>query len=177
MAESMNDNYIEVGKLGKVHGLLGELKLHATETFEQIFFETDHLFIFTANQMVPFFIEAIRSNGGIMKLEGIDTPEEAKGMVGKSIYLQRSEVPEELLAAEPVSEQMLPFEAGFTIRDEQFGNIGEIIEIVELPMQVLASVNYKGREILIPLHEHFIKSVNQDQKVIVVSLPEGILSL
>lgn len=173
----MNDGFIEIGKLGKVHGLLGELKFQTKETFDDLIFETDHIFIFTANQMIPFFIEAIRANGGIIKLESIDTPEDAKDLVSKPIYMSREDVPEALLVAEPVSEHQLPFDVGFTILDEEKGEIGIIEEIVELPMQILGKVQYKGREILIPLHEHFIKSINHDQKIIRVQLPEGILTL
>lgn len=173
----MTEDFIEIGRFKKSHGLLGEVKFQANEAFEDLIYDMDHLFVFTSNQMVPFFIEAIRSAGVLMKLEGIDNPEEAKTITNKIAYVQRDDVPEEVLVAESVSESTYPFDLGYIIIDTELGVIGEINQLIEMPMQILAEVIYKEKEVLIPLNDYYIQEVNQDTREIFVQLPEGLLNL
>lgn len=55
--------------------------------------------------------------------------------------------------------------------------LGEIIEVIEQPMQVLCKIMYKNVEALIPLHEETLVSINQKKKEVHVTLPEGLLDV
>ncbi len=55
--------------------------------------------------------------------------------------------------------------------------IGEVIEVIEQPLQVLCKIIYKGNEALIPLHEESLLKVDKKKKQVHVNLPEGLLDI
>jgi len=66
---------------------------------------------------------------------------------------------------------------GFTAIDETLGELGEIIEVNEYPQQFIATVLYKGTEILFPLNEDFIIEIDDEEKILTLGLPEGLLDI
>jgi 16S rRNA processing protein RimM len=44
-----------------------------------------------------------------------------------------------------------------------------------MPQQEMAFLDYRGREVLIPLNEQLIISIDETQKHILMDLPEGLL--
>ena len=171
------EDFIEVGKIGKVHGLLGETKIILHDSFESLLGELVCIFIHQNGQYVPYFVEYIRGNGQLLKLESIDDPNEAKLLSQKTFYLKRDMIPEMLLVAESVSESNHPWEVGYLISDHNLGEIGSINQVIEMPMQILAEVNYQNKEVLIPINEHYIVSIDSAKKIIYMDLPEGLLNL
>ncbi|MEJ7680633.1 MAG: hypothetical protein WKG06_22820 [Segetibacter sp.] len=55
--------------------------------------------------------------------------------------------------------------------------IGEIIEVIEQPLQVLCKIMYNGNEALIPIHEESLKKIDKKEKQVHVNLPEGLLEI
>jgi len=66
---------------------------------------------------------------------------------------------------------------GFEIIDIHLGTIGKVEEVLEMPMQILLKTNYKGNECLIPAIEPIIQGIDEEEELIEVELPEGILNL
>ena len=72
---------------------------------------------------------------------------------------------------------------GFAIANADGERIGEVVDIEENPMQSLLVVQREAAEpaeageVLIPLVDEFIVSLDEEQKEIRVSLPEGLLDL
>ena len=62
------------------------------------------------------------------------------------------------------------------IRDEHAGKIGAILRVEEFPQQEMAFVEYKGQEVLIPMNDAFIVSIDKTKEEIIMNLPEGLLS-
>lgn len=52
-----------------------------------------------------------------------------------------------------------------------------IQEVIEQPLQILCRLEIEGKEVLIPLHEETIRSVNHKKKQVVVELPDGLLEV
>lgn len=61
--------------------------------------------------------------------------------------------------------------------DQNAGEIGHITEVLEMPQQEMAAVQYQGREVLIPLNEQFIIEVDHATQKVLMDLPEGLLNL
>jgi len=61
--------------------------------------------------------------------------------------------------------------------DENHGLIGIINEVTEMPQQEMAVLNYREKEILIPLHATLIEAIDTTNQKITVRLPEGLLDL
>jgi len=174
--EKIMEAYIEIGHTKKTYGVNGELKVHIEEHFQEDFREAGVLFLEIQGGQVPFFIENQREAGAwLVKLDEVDTPEEAVPLTGKKIFLRREDLRHTDGEGEEVSDLRLL--EGFTIVDKEAGVIGGIEEVIELPQQLTAVVEYEGREVLIPLSEELITGVHPEEQVIEMDLPEGLLDL
>ena len=167
---------ISIGYTKKPHGLKGEIKLQVEDTYLDDLLEMDSLLLDIKGKHTPFFIEDLRiGNSIIAKFEDIDTPEAALSIGSKEILVKSDDL--------KIMNQ-LKLEAGFTYEDclgftifDDNKEIGVIKELQEYPQQLMASLEYKGKETLIPLNDNFIKKIDQKKKHILMNLPEGLLEL
>ena len=164
--------YITIGKVGKSYGKDGALKLGVEERYEQSVLDAAVLFIPVDGKPAPFFVEAYLSEEPlIVKLEEVDSKEDAQPLCNQPLSLR----PQDLQAEEEEEDYRVMI--GYTIHDEEAGEIGIIHDVQELPEQVLAVVAYEGRDILIPINEHFLRDFDPERKTILMDLPEGLLEL
>lgn len=173
----LSEDFISVGFVRKAHGVYGEMRLQVREVFIDDILKARVLFIRRQGRPSPYFIESIRDAGNILaKLEGINTPEAAKALNGSELLMRREDI---LQIAEEETAAPLPYAAlqGYTIVDSEKGAIGVIEEVIDMPQQALAAVMYKGREVLIPLNEHFIQAIDHAGRRLTMELPEGLLEL
>lgn len=167
-------DYFKIGKLVAVHGLKGELLLKHTLGKKTSLKGLSALFIEERKQsFIPWFIQATKIKSAeeiYLKLEGIDTRESAARLAQKEVWLPEPEFKKFTAKTAPAG--ML----GYTIinDDEQ---LGEILEVIEQPHQLLCRLEIKGKEVLIPLHENTLQAVNHKKKEVSVSLPEGLLDI
>ncbi len=170
------ENLVNIGSTKKPHGLKGELKVHIEDEYVDDFMEAEVVFIEIKGKQVPFFItEAREGNDMLVKLEDIDTKEAATDLSGRALFLRE----EDLIPLEEGEERYGDFTQyiGYQLEDTELGKIAEIEDVIEYPQQMLALLTYKDREILIPMHQAFIRSIQHDEKIIVMELPEGLLDL
>jgi len=166
--------YFKIGKLVTVVGLKGELLLKHTlgkktslKGLQAIFIEEKK------DSFLPWFIESakIKSEAEVyLKLEGIDNRELAMRLTQKEIWLPENDFKKFAAKSAPVS--LL----GYTIINEK-EPIGEILEVIEQPHQVLCRLEVKGREVLIPLNENTVQKIDHKKKQVIVSLPDGLLEI
>ncbi len=168
--------YAQIGYTKKTHGIGGELKVFIEEPYEELFLDSDRVFLEVRGTKQPFFIEHARGGGDlIVKFEDINVREDALLLQSKGVFLPASEVPE---IVEPEGEGLqYGHLAGYLIVDESAGEIGPVEDVFDLPQQEMALVHYQGREVLIPLNPAFIRSVDDAGKRVLMDLPEGLLSL
>ena len=57
------------------------------------------------------------------------------------------------------------------------GDLGEILEVIEQPHQVLCRIDLEGKEALIPVHEQTLRKVDQQKREVHVELPDGLLDV
>ena len=168
------EEYLSIGRTGKAFGTEGALKFKVREQFLDDLFDASVIFIELLGKPVPFFIEYIHNDAPlIIKLEEVDTREEALELAGKELLLLREEVSGDSL------EQPFDLSAleGFQVVDRVVGELGRIQEVLELPQQMMAVVPYQGREILIPLADSLITVVDVEKQRIEMNLPDGLLEL
>lgn len=166
--------YFKIGKLVAVHGLAGELllkhelgKKSSLKGLQAIFIEEKK------SSFLPWFIAStkIKSEEEVyIKLEGINTREAATKLTQKEIWIP--EVDFKKMAAKSAPASLL----GYTIINAKEA-LGEILELVEQPHQLLCRLDINGKEVLIPLHEQTLKKINHTKKEVLVELPEGLLDI
>jgi 16S rRNA processing protein RimM len=166
--------YFKIGKLAGAHGLKGELLLRhelgkktSLKGLKAIFIEEKK------DNFLPWFIEStkIKSDSEIyLKLEGIHTREAAIPLAQKQVWLPEEDFKKHAAKSAPVN--LL----GYTVVDNG-KELGEILELIEQPHQLLCRLEINGKEVLVPLHEDTLQKVDQKKKQVIVQLPEGLLDL
>ena len=166
--------YFKIGKLVAVHGLRGEVVLKhelgkktSLKGLAAVFIEEKK------ETFLPWFIESakIKSEDEIyIKFEGLNVREAALKLTQKQVWLPEADFKK--YAAKSAPAGLL----GYTIinRNEP---LGEIIELIEQPHQLLCRLEIKGKEVFIPLHEDTLQKVNHRKKEVLVELPDGLLEI
>ncbi|MBS1527179.1 MAG: 16S rRNA processing protein RimM [Bacteroidetes bacterium] len=169
----MHDKHFRIGTFIKTKGLKGELQLYVDyDGLEAIRFNA--VFVDMSGKLVPYFVSSVKyqGNGAYVFLEDVDTIEKASKLLKKDVYL-----PDKLKPKKKKEEFTLKDLKGFIAIDEQEGELGEILEIQELPQQYIASVRYKNREVLFPLNGSIIKGIDVESGEVYIDLPEGLLDI
>ena len=168
----MSEQYYSVGRLVAAFGLKGELVMRHSlngdlNTLEVIFLENRR------DGFLPYFIEGIRPKGNeeaYLKLEGIQNPEQARLLTQKEVWLREADFTRLASSSSPVS--LL----GFHLVDGET-DLGEVVEVIEQPLQVLCKLIIQGKEVLIPLHKETMGRLDEAGKRLYVNLPEGLLDV
>lgn len=169
--------YVSIGFTRKTHGVKGELKCSIGEDFEDIALEKGRVFLDMRGRKAPFFIESLRGAGEpIVKFEDVHTREDALPLQSREIFLLESDLPAGFVieAGDTLEYAHLK---GFQVVDKSAGPVGRIDEVLDMPQQEMASVRYRGREIMIPLIAAFILSVDEGRQEVQMDLPEGLLDM
>ncbi|XOV92926.1 MAG: ribosome maturation factor RimM [Bacteroidota bacterium] len=167
------DNYFELGNVGKTHGLKGELILLLDVDQPEYYKKLESIFLEINGKLVPFFIHQyqLQGNQARITLEDIDSQNAAKDLVGKSAWLPVSALPK-LKKGQYYYHDLIGFEVF-----DQGKSIGNVREVIEAPNNILLSVDFKGKEILIPLEDEIIITVDLEKSVIHAALPDGLLAV
>lgn len=164
---------IEIGYIRKTHGYKGVVKIliHDHLDLED---GIQAFFLEKKGEQLPYFPESIGFNSSgelLVKLEGVDSSETAALLRGSTVLVNANKI---IRHHEPTD---APDLVGYTLHDMELGAIGAITEILEMPGHDVLSLDHDGREVMIPLHEELIESIDQEQRIILFNLPEGILDL
>ena len=167
-------NYISIGHTKKLHGIKGGVKLNIKDDYLEDFDKTDVLFLAINGRKIPFFIQKkIHDIPFRVIFEDHNNRELAQALVGKEIFLTDQQV----TLKETISHLEYEPYIGYLLKDMEAGKIGVINDILEYPQQEMAIVSYQGRDILIPMNEQLITSINETDRIILVHLPDGLLEL
>lgn len=167
-----------VGKFQKTHALKGELNALLEVDYEGLD-DSVPLIVDMDGIYVPFYVEGIRGKGqfaSLVKLSGVDSEEDAKPFVNKTIYMLKRD-----LAAFTGEEEENGGYAddfvGYTIADIEAGTVGEIVDVDLATENALFLVESPAGRVYIPVSEDFIESIDEERKVITMRLPEGLLDI
>ncbi len=165
-----------VGKISKKFSFKGEVILYIDADEPEQYIEMESFFIAFGNDLVPFFIEKSRFQKGKnlrLKLEDINTEEEADTIVGMEVFLPLDLLP--TLAEDKFYYHEI---MGFLVVDQNIGPIGSIMGVNDSTSQVLLEIkNEDGKDILIPLVDDFIVLLDKEKKEFHVNTPEGLIDL
>ena len=168
------ENYFKIGKLAGTFGLNGQIVLEhslgkktSLKGLEAIFIEEKK------DSFLPYFITEAKIKSDtetLILFEGIASKEAARFLVKKEAWLTENDFKKFAAGAAPIS--LL----GFTVVNNE-EEIGEILEVIEQPHQVLCTVIIEGKEALIPVHEDSLEKIDKKNRKLYVSLPDGLLEI
>jgi len=166
--------YFKIGKIVAVHGLKGELVLKHTLGKKSSLKGLQALFVEDRkDSFLPWFIQETKIKNEeetILKLDTINTREDAKKLTQKEIWLPEPDFKKFTSKSSPGS--LLGYNI---INDGE--SLGPVLEVIEHAHQLLCRVEIKTKEVLVPINESTLQKINHNKKEVIVSLPEGLLDI
>ena len=166
----------ELGIISKLFSFKGEVILYLDSDQPEQYYDLDMVFLEINKQLVPYFVEKSgvhnKANQLRVRFDTVDDEEGAKRIVKKKAYLPLTELPK------LKDDQFYYHEVkGFMMHDQDDKEVGKVLDIIENPANTLAEVSYKFSEALIPLNDQSFISIDKVNKIIKVSIPEGLLDI
>jgi 16S rRNA processing protein RimM len=163
-----------VGKLTKTHGLKGEMAIWLDVDYPEEYENLASILIEIRGELIPHFIQEIqiRANKSIVKFEDIDSIEAAQKLVNCELYLPSENL--EILD----DDQFYYHEIiGFSVIDEQQGKLGTVTAVYTSEAQDLIAMFYKNQEILIPVSDAIVKTIDRKKNELYTNLPTGLVEI
>ncbi len=153
--------FIEAGEIVTTHGVKGEVKVLTWLDDPEMLCEFDRCRI--GGKEYSMEDVRVQKSCNLVKLEGIDTMEDAQLLRGKKLELYREDIDDEVIfAAELIGVEV--FAEG--------KSIGKIKEVLDYPGNSVYVVK-GGREYMIPAVKEFILSTDVEGNRMDVKLLEG----
>ncbi len=163
----MNE-YITIGAALGARGREGELRVKVLTEFPERFQRGAQLYI----EGAPYTVESSsqQKDIAILKLQGIDTPQAAEALRGKSLEVPESER-KELPAGRFYHHDIIGLEVWTT----QGALVGKVSEILSTGSNDVYVVQSGGKEVLVPAVKDVVKEIDLSKKRITIEAIEGLL--
>ena len=168
-------NCFYLGKIVSKYSFKGELLVKLDTDDPEFFIDMESVFVLQHKNLIPFFIEESslhKSELLRVRFEDVDNEADADALIGAELYLPLDFLPK-LTGNKFYYHEVI----GFTAEDENFGNIGIITGVNDSTNQAIFEIDRDGKEILIPLVDHFLKNIDREIKKILFDVPEGLINL
>ena len=160
-------NKIKIGEIVNVVGLRGELRIYPYCENKERFESVGRLYF--DNEV--FQIEQVRykDNLVVLKVRGIDDRNLAETYKGREVFMDEDE-----LEPLPKGTYYVKDIIGFPVEDRLRGAIGVLRDVRDNgPQSLFVIEKTGGGECLVPAVPEFFIGVDQDRKVVLVDLIEG----
>lgn len=166
-----------IGYLARPRGLEGEVELSFTDdAFDRG--DSEYLVLERDGILVPFFWEEYRfknNDTAVFKFEDIDSAAAAKKLTGSKVFYPRKHE-----AAADAHGQLHSLKAltGFTVFDATQMPLGTVAGVDDSSANTLLYIDTPdGRELIVPLHEDFLRDYDLGKRILTLELPDGLLNL
>lgn len=164
--------FTAVGRIAKTHGLKGEVSvIEYTDTSLDALVGLDAWLVPPVAAVRSTRLMAVRPGpkGPIVTLEGVDSIDVARGLGGREILVSTDALPEGWDRAPE------PDMAGVGVVDEIHGDLGEIVEVIVTGANDVWVVDGPKGQVLIPVIDDVVISVDDERRTARVRLLEGLL--
>ena len=165
----MLQQYLEVGKVTNVHGLMGEVRVQPWADSPDFLCKFKTLYVDKTHWPIEVERARVHKNMVIIKFRGVTDVPSALAMRNAILYIDRDD------AHLPEGSFFLADIYGLEVRDAQSGEVlGKIADVLTLPANNVYVVRGGEREIMIPAVPQFIAETNIEQGYIRVNMMEGL---
>ena len=169
------EDCFELGVVTKPHGTKGEAILFFDTDYPEDYVDIEAVFLEMKSGLVPYFLESVhlnRSNKAIVKFEDIESIEDVEVIQGAKVFLPLNQLPK-LEGGQYYYHQVV----GYTVEDQNHGVLGEVITFSETAAQPIMVMDYKQKEVLIPLADNIVIKADHENKKMITNLPGGLLEI
>lgn len=164
----MREQYLEVGKVTNVHGLMGEVRVQPWADSPDFLCRFKTLYVDKTHWPIEVERARVHKNMVIIKFHGVTDVNGALAMRNAILYIDRKD------ANLPKGSFFLADLYGLEVRDEATGEVlGKVADILTPPANNVYVVRGGKREIMIPAVDQFVKEINVDEGYMKVALIEG----
>ena len=165
----MLQQYLEVGKVTNVHGLMGEVKVQPWADSPEFLCQFKTLYVDEAHFPMTVQRARVHKNMVIIKFDGPTDVPSALSLRNAILYIDRSDV--DL----PEGAFFLADIYGLEVRDAATGEVlGKIADVLTLPANNVYVVKGGARELMIPAVPQFIAETSVEGGFIRVNMMEGL---
>ena len=160
-----------VAEITTTSGFMGEVRLKPFSRFSIDYIMEKTLQIGTSyDNLIDLKLEKAIGNGKRMrfKFEGIDSELKAKNIIGKTIYANTKADDEINLIASNL--------IGFDVVTDTDDSVGELKDVMWLPANDVYVIFNGEKELLIPIVDEVVLSVDYDKKEILIANIDGLIS-
>lgn len=166
-------DWVPVGHITKTHGLKGEVKLRPSVTDPEVVQGPQRARIVGDDGVsAETVLEKVRGQGGrwIVKFKDCKTIEQAQALVGRSLELYLEDFP-----GLPKGEYYWFQIEGLQVFDEEARYYGTVTEIITTGSNDVYVVQDGDKELLLPMIDSVIKSIDLKENKLVFRIIEGLL--
>ena len=165
----MKKQFLEAGKIVTTHGIRGEVKVMPYTDTPELLCEFDRLFIGKNRDEINVTRARVFKNTVIMKLEGIDTPEDAEKLRNKLLYTHRDDL--ELDDDTYFIQDLI----GLEVSDADSGKVyGKIADVMQTGANDVYVIKGDDREYLVPAIADVVVSTDIDGGTMTIRPLEGL---
>lgn len=170
-----DQGFFYLGKILKTYGNKGHLLVMLDVDNPGEYLELESVYLDLQGERVPFFIDELElkhNKKATLRFQDVNSIEDAEIYPGLEMYLPSSQLP-------PLEGDRFYFHeiTGFRVVDRKYGEIGLIEDVLELPHQSLFQIKWGEKEILIPVIDEVIRSVDRENKILEIEAPEGLIEI
>ena len=171
----LKDDCFFLGTIVSKYSFKGEILVKLDTDQPNNYVDLHSVFVETPLGLVPYFIDRCllhKSSLLRIKFDGVDSENKAEALLKKKLFLPVDMLP-------PLEGNQFYYHEiiGFSAIDQFNIEIGTIKTVNDSGPQPLFVIDADGTEILIPVHDNFIKELNRNGQKIFLDLPEGLLDI
>lgn len=166
--ENSEPEFLEVGRIGKTHGLKGDLWLNLSTDFPERLGAGKIVYIGKKFKKFSIGSFSLKGHRGLVKFDEFNSPEEARLLTNQNVYVKIEDLPEL-----PDDEYYHHNLIGIRVVNANQDEIGFLEDIVVTGANdVYVVKDSTGKEVLIPAIKSVILDIDITNKTMVVKLQE-----
>lgn len=156
--------YLEIAKIVATQGIRGEVRCQYYCDSPEVLCEFDVLYLNKGETEVHITRAFPHKNVVIIKIEGVDSIEDAQKYIGKMLYLDRDD------AELPEGSYFIQDIIGLVVKDVDSGKIyGKITDVYQNGASDVYSIKQEnGTELMFPYIDEVVKSIDIEKGEIVI---------
>lgn len=162
--------FLEIAKIVATQGIRGEVRCQYYCDAPEILCEFDTLYLNKGKQPIEITRAYVHKNVVVLKIEGIDTIEEAQKYIGKMLYMDRNDVelPEDVYFIQDL--------IGLTVKNAETGEVyGKLSDVYQNGATDVYSIKKEnGTELMFPCIDEIVKKTDIEAGEMLIIPLEGL---
>ncbi|MCL5997727.1 MAG: ribosome maturation factor RimM [Chloroflexi bacterium] len=170
MADSQRSTFLDIGIVARPHGIDGELKVQLAPEYIEALGRVKRVYLDGSPDAKRIQSFRVHQNAALLKLEGVDTRNDAEALRGMRVSIKVKELPR-LGEGEYYTHDLI----GLRVIDELGQDLGKLTEVLSTGSNDVYVIKPAvGKELLLPAIESVVRKIDLEAQVVSVIVPQGL---